>query len=336
LSGFECLAEKNCDDISSMLNLLEESFQKHIEELKRQSVGNKTRTNLLNTTDNVEFIVKGIIIDESSLKSQTEFINHWIAKLILCQKTIRFLVNYLKKKCYDYKSHWKKYIEKDISEVRDDRYLFLTIHKSYGQIYGLCQNIGIAIDDYFKSYEEIESNIRIKETDFIKPYIADPEITVSERINLLDRETENCLLINPEKSIIGFSAVRIELESYILIKIQDKMRQHIRIKDGKNDRDVKFTSQLKTKDVFAMIKDLFPHQKEHDALDTIYRVSSRTVHRAIPYPNYLSWGSLAFVLDKLENMIDNLNPNDTRLQTIITKLQNEGKLCIVPSSWYIQ
>jgi hypothetical protein len=65
-----------------------------IEELKLQSVGNITRTHLLNSTDNVEFIVKAII-DESLLKTQTEFINHWIAKMILCQKTITMLVNYL-------------------------------------------------------------------------------------------------------------------------------------------------------------------------------------------------------------------------------------------------
>jgi hypothetical protein len=106
----------------------------------------------------------------------------------------------------------------------------------------------------------------------------------------LDRETENCLLINPEKSILGFSAVRIELESYIIIRIQDLMRQHVRIKDGNNKRDVKLTSNLKTKDVFSMISDFFQHQKEYEALNTIYRVSSRAIHRALPYPNYLSWG----------------------------------------------
>jgi hypothetical protein len=341
LSGFECLAERNCEDISSRLELLEESFQKHIEELKRQIVDNNgydnpIQTNLLDNTDNVEFIKKGIIIDESSLTTQTEFINHWISQFMLCQKTITLLVNYLKKKCYDYKLHWKKYIDKDISEVRDERYLFLTIHKLYGQIYGLCQNVAIAIDDYFKVYRKLKSYIGIRGTDFIKPPVADPEITVSERISLLQRETENCLLINPEKSILGFSAVRIELESYIIIKIRDKMRQCIRMKDGNNDLDVKFKSQLQKKEVFGIIKELFPQQKEeYDALNTIYRVSSRTVHRAIPYPNYLSWGSSEFVLDKLKNMIDNLDPNDTRLQNIITKLKSEGIIRVVPSTWYI-
>jgi hypothetical protein len=85
---------------------------------------------------------------------------------------------------------------------------------------------------------------------------------VSERIINLDKETENCLLINPEKSILGFAAVRMELESFIAIKIQDKMRQNIRMKDGNNKRDVKYTSKLSRTDIFEMIKDILPYQKE--------------------------------------------------------------------------
>jgi hypothetical protein len=230
-----------------------------------------TRTRLLNSTDNVEFIVKGII-DESSFKTQTEFINHWISKLKLCQSTISMLVKHLKRKCDHYKLHWQKYVEKNISNVPDARYLFLIVHKTYNQIYGLCQNLGIAICNYFNLYEKIQANIGMKERDFRKPLIADPEITVSERISLLDREIENCLLINPEKSILGFSAVRTQLESYVIIKIQDKMRQYVRIKDGNNERDVKFSTSLKTEDVFDLIKGLFQQQKEYDALHTIYRV----------------------------------------------------------------
>lgn len=84
-----------------------------------------------------------------------------------------------------------------------------------------------------------------------------------------------------------------------------------------------------------MIKDFFPQQKEYDALNMIYEISSKTVHRALPYPNYMSWGSLEFVLDKLKKMMDNLDPNDARLQTIIAKLENEGKLHIVTSKWHI-
>jgi hypothetical protein len=334
ICSLEDLAEWQLEDISSTQERMQESFLTDIRELKEQSVGNNTRTKLLNSTDSVEFIVKGII-DESSLKTQTEFINHWISKLLLCQKTITMLVTYLKTKCKHYKLHWKEYNEKDPSDTFDKKRLFLQLIKTYIHISGLCQNIGIAIYDYSKLHGSVQSNIAVKEKDFKKPLIADPEITVSERISRLDRETENCLVINPEESVLGFSAVRIELESYIVVNIQDKMRQHIRIKDGNNERDVKFTSRLKTIDVFQIIKDFFPQQKEYDALNMIYEISSKTVHRALPYPNYLSWGSLEFVLDKLKKMIDNLDPNDTILKTIITKLENEGKLRIVPSKWHL-
>jgi hypothetical protein len=214
VAGLEDLSQLNLEDISSKLNLLEEMFGKHIKELKAQSVGNITRTRILSSSSDVEFIAKAIV-DESSLKTQTEFINHWIA--------------------------------------------------------------------------------------------------------------------NPSEGILGFSGVRIELESYIRIKIQDKMRQNIRIKNGNNNNlDVIFTSKLMTNDVFKMIKDLFPNQKEYDALDMIYEVSSRTIHRAIPIANYLSWGSLRFVLDTLVKKIDNLNPMDTKLDSVITNLKNEGKLLVVP------
>ena len=44
------------------------------------------------------------------------------------------------------------------------------------------------------------------------------------------------------------------------------MRQQIRIKSRSNDIDIKFTSKLKTEDVFHIIKELFPTQKEYEAL----------------------------------------------------------------------
>jgi hypothetical protein len=206
--------------------------------------------------------------------------------------------------------------------------------KTYTQIHGLCQNIGVAISDYFYLYGYIQANIGIKEKDFRNPFSADPETTVSERIINLDKETENCLLINPEKSILGFAAVRMELESFIAIEIQDKMRQNIRMNDGNDKHDVRYTSKLNRTDIFEMIKDILPHQKEYEALDKVYEVSSRTVHRAIPVANYLSWGSWMFVLDTLRKNIDNLNPLDTRLENTMKKLENERKLCIVPSKWY--
>ena len=47
-------------------------------------------------------------------------------------------------------------------------------------------------------------------------------------------------------------------------KIGDKMRQHIRMKSPSNDIDIRFTSKFKTEDVFHIIKELFPTQKEYE------------------------------------------------------------------------
>ena len=132
LAGLEGLAQLNLEDISSKLNYLEETFNDRLEELKLQSIGNITRTHLLNSTDNAEFIVKAII-EESLLKTQTEFIDHWIAKMILCQKTIIMLVNYLVRKCKTYKWNWNKYYENDQVDAFYRKRLFLTILKTYNQ-----------------------------------------------------------------------------------------------------------------------------------------------------------------------------------------------------------
>ncbi len=328
LSNFEDLAGKNNEDISSRLKSLEERFENDIQELIELSVCNKTRTKLLRSANTVEFILKGIV-DESSLKTQTEYINYLISKLILCQKTVMLLVNILVNKHNRFKLLWKKHGEKDNSYTKDDRYLFHIIYELYGQIYGLCQNIGTAIRDYFDLYHKIKSNISKKEKDFKALPVQDPEIQVSERIDEINRETENCLLVNPSESILGLSAVIIGLESLIIIKIADKIRQHITTKSRSNEIDIRFTSKFKTKDVFHIVKELFPKQKEYEALDKIYDMSSKTVHRAISYPNYISWGCFSFVTEELEKTIRKLNPDDVKLENIIVQLQNEEKLCLV-------
>ena len=123
--------------------------------------------------------------------------------------------------------------------------------------------------------------------------------------------------------------MRIGLESLIIIKIGDKMRQQIRMKSRSNDMDIGFTSKLKREDVFHIIKELFPTQKEYEALDKIYSMSSKAIHRAISYPNYISWGCFSFVKEELEKTIERLNPDDVKLENIILQLQNEEKLCII-------
>ena len=74
LSNFEDMAGKNNEDISSRLKFLEERFENDIQELTELSLGNKTRTKSLHSANTVEFILKGIV-DESSLKTQTEYMN---------------------------------------------------------------------------------------------------------------------------------------------------------------------------------------------------------------------------------------------------------------------
>ena len=51
--------------------------------------------------------------------------------------------------------------------------------------------------------------------------------------------------------------MRIGLESLIITKIGDKIRQHIRMKSQTNDVNIRFTSKLKTEDVFYIINELF-------------------------------------------------------------------------------
>lgn len=333
LTDLENLAELNVQDISSMMKLLEQIFEENIKEFRQLSVDDITTSNLLSSTNAAQLIMDALI-DDSSLNTKTEYINHWIAKMILCQKSINMLIIYLMRKCEHFKLHWKEYIESDKSDTLTNKRRYHTVLKTYSIIGGLCQNIGLAIYDYFRLHYRIESNISVKEKDFTRPLIADPEITVSERLSRLTQEMENCLLVNPSESILGFAAVRLTLESYIIIKIQDKMRRNIRIRNGNNDLDVKFISNLTKKDVFEMISDLFPDENEYTALNKIYSMSSRTVHRAIPTPNYLSWGSFTFVLDTLENKINDLDPEDKKLENTISKLETEGKLRIVPSKWY--
>jgi hypothetical protein len=188
-------------------------------------------------------------VEESSLKTQTKYINHWVSKLILCQKTIFSLVNYLKRRCSYFQTTWKQYVEND-----KDRRFFKEINQHYELIHGLCQNIGIAIDDYSKLHVQITSNISLREEDFRPPNLNDIELKFSERISQIYREAENCLLlVNHTQSMLGFSAVRTVMESYIIIKLGDKIRQQIRKDKGTNTVDIRFTSKLKTHDVFSII-----------------------------------------------------------------------------------
>lgn len=133
------------------------------------------------------------MVNESSLRTRTEYIEYWMSKLMLCQKSVILLVNILINKHTSFNILWKKREEKDNS-TKDERYLLHIINEVYGQIYGISQNIGTAIRDYFDLYQKIKSNISKREKDFKVLPVQDPEIQVSERIDEIIRETENCLL----------------------------------------------------------------------------------------------------------------------------------------------
>ena len=327
LSTFEDMAGKSAEDIFSRLKSLEVRFGNDIKELIELSVGNQPRTKLLRSAS-VELILKGLV-NETSLRTQTEYVDYLISKLMLCQKTVILLVNILINKHNRFKFLWKKPEEKENCNARDERYLFHIIYELYGQIYGVCQNIGTAIRDYFDLYQKTKSNISKREKDFKALPVQDPEFQVSERANEIIRETENCLLVNPSESILGLSAVSIGLESLIIIQIGDKIKQHIRMKSQTNNVNIRFTSKFKTEDVSYIINELFPDQKQYEAFDKIYGMSSNIVHRAISSPNYISWGCFSFVRQELEKMIGKLNPDDVKLENIIAQLQDEEKLCVI-------
>jgi hypothetical protein len=59
-----------------------------------------------------------------------------------------YACNLSQKKCKHYKLHWEEYNKKDPSDIFDKKRLFLQLIRTYIQVSGLCQNIGIAIYDY--------------------------------------------------------------------------------------------------------------------------------------------------------------------------------------------
>ena len=83
------------------------------------------------------------------------------------------LGNYLKRRCYGFQHRWKEY-----QENNNNRRLFKDVNNLYGLIYGICQNIGIAIDDYSKLSGTTRSNICIKEVDFRPPYVENQELSL--------------------------------------------------------------------------------------------------------------------------------------------------------------
>ncbi len=112
------------------------------------------------------------------------------------------------------------------------------------------------------------------------------------------------MLHNPEQSILGMSAIRIFLESYIMIITRDRIRSHLRKKRNNNNIDVKFSDDFyKKEDIFYIIQTLFPELsglRVGKVLDRIYGLSSKSIHKGIPAPNYSIWMCWDFVAKELK------------------------------------
>ena len=66
---------------------------------------------------------------------------------------------------------------------------------------------------------------------------------------MLSREIEKLLLSNPNESILGFSAIRIYFESFIIIKSLDKIRSYVRIGQEDNTIDALYLN-LKREELY--------------------------------------------------------------------------------------
>lgn len=120
------------------------------------------------------------------------------------------------------------------------------------------------------------------------------------------------------------------MESYVLFKIQDLIRSHLRIKHNNNKIEVKFPDDFRTKELFDCVEELFPeYQKENAALDRIYSLSSKTIHTALAYPNYLIWGSFFFSFYAIEEMFRNVTNKELALDNLISRLQSHNRLEIL-------
>ena len=140
-------------------------------------------------------------MDETLLKSQTEWINHWISKLRLCIRTIELLSKYLERYCNNIKELSNK------SSLQNN--ISIPILETKKLFYETCQSIGIALYDFINIQNKIENSISIQENNFRPDTLEDSEATINERLSMLSREIEKLLLNNPNESILGFSAIRI-------------------------------------------------------------------------------------------------------------------------------
>lgn len=164
------LDRPTCEEINKHLNNLAEIMRKNISKLTDRLNMHKTKRALLTSSLNSRHLIWAMK-DEKNLNTQTEWMGYWIAKLRLCQNTIEILSDYIRKYCNNTQSVYQ--------------HRSVTITRS-GSIYESCQSLGIAIFDYLDFFEKIKKNIEMKECQFLRPAIEDPESKVSETITIHD------------------------------------------------------------------------------------------------------------------------------------------------------
>ena len=311
------------NDICVKSDELHDLFESRKNEIK--SMINPTGRKLF-SKDNVDLILKAIPEEKNSAKTQTEYVNYWLANLLICQNILLELIRNLKfeykRLIYDYEEYKNNNFTETPSRFRILNICIMIQRK----VYGLCQNIGSALYDYNELYSKINSSLTMKESEFVPPSeFASPY----GRFDIV-REAEDSLLMNPSKSILGLSATRISMESYVLFKIQDMIRSHLRIKKSNNKIEIKCAEDFRTKELFDCLEELFPeHQKEHAALDRIYSLSSKTIHTAFAYHNYLIWGSFFFSIYAIEEMFKHVSSKELALDKLISRLESHNRLQIL-------
>jgi hypothetical protein len=105
------------------------------------------RKELLSSPLNKEHFLCSIL-DETLLKTQTEWINYWISKLRLCIRSIELLTKYLERYC--------KNLQELSSKTSQQNNLNIPILETKKLFYETCQSIGIALCDFIDIQKKLK------------------------------------------------------------------------------------------------------------------------------------------------------------------------------------
>jgi hypothetical protein len=191
-----------------------------------------------------------------------------------------------------------------------------------------CQALGLVLDDFSRTFKNIKRMLNTHDSNFVPPNIEDTE-KITERYSRINNEIENLLLNSPDQSILGFSAIRILFESYILMMTKDKIRSNLRTIHNNNKLDVSFSNDI-YKRVFDILVTLFPKMSNMTSLfGRIHNLSSQTIHLGNEIPTYLVWTTWEFISSELKKAFNELDPvNDSQINILISKLKGSKKLNI--------